>query len=357
MLCRSMLIGHSHCPSLLLLLVATGCGLGSATPPLSPLTPQAPGPPATEVVRVGQLATIGEAGQFLADAQGYFAEQGVAIEAERFAGAEAFPALLTGQIDVLGNAADARVFATVANNVNIRAVASQASSDPHANGLFLVVRKNLIEGGQIRGYADLRGRNIALPSKASVNGYVLAKAMEAGGLTLDDATVSEMGFPTILPALASGAVDVGVLAEPFASIAVRNGDGVKWKAFADIVPGVQQTVVLFSPQLLARRQVAVRWLMGYLRGVRDYDDAFVKDVHRAQTVELLIKSMAQTDAKLYDEMGFAYEDPDGRIDVDSLADQMRWYVAMGYLPAPVDVAALVDSSLAAEAVARLGPYH
>jgi NitT/TauT family transport system substrate-binding protein len=340
----------------LLVLVSSGCGL-EVRVPISAPTQEAPRATATEVVRVGQLATIGEAGQFLADAQGYFAEQHLAIDVVRFSGAEGFPALLTGQVEVLGNAADARVFATVANDVDIRAVASQASSAPHANGLFLVVRKDLIEGGRVREFADLKGCNIALPAKASVNGYVLARAMQAGGLLLEDAAVSEMGFPNILPALASRAVDVGVLAEPFASIAVRNGDAVKWKGFADIVPGVQQTVVLFSQQLMAHREVAVAWLTAYLRGVRDYNDAFVKGLHRAQTINALMKSLAQTDAQLYDEMGFAYEDPDGKIDVDSLTDHMHWYVESGYLAAPVDVARLVDSSMAAEVVARLAQYH
>ena len=41
----------------------------------------------------------------------------------------------------------------------------------------------------------------------------------------------------------------------------------------------------------------------------------------------------------------------------SVEDRMHWYVQMGYLSAPVDLANVFDPSFAEAAVARLGPYR
>jgi hypothetical protein len=41
----------------------------------------------------------------------------------------------------------------------------------------------------------------------------------------------------------------------------------------------------------------------------------------------------------------------------SVQELTRWYVQMGYLGVPVDVAKVVDPTFAEAAVTRLGPYH
>jgi hypothetical protein len=56
-------------------------------------------------------------------------------------------------------------------------------------------------------------------------------------------------------------------------------------------------------------------------------------------------------------MGFDWIDPDGKVNLASLEDQMRWYVQTGDVPAPVDVAGLVDEAPAAAATSRLGAYR
>jgi hypothetical protein len=40
-----------------------------------------------------------------------------------------------------------------------------------------------------------------------------------------------------------------------------------------------------------------------------------------------------------------------------MEDLMRWYVRMGYLTAPVDLAKVVDTSFTEEAAAELGQYR
>jgi hypothetical protein len=60
---------------------------------------------------------------------------------------------------------------------------------------------------------------------------------------------------------------------------------------------------------------------------------------------------------VFDAMGFARIDPDGKVDVASVEDLMQWRVKMGYLSGPVDVATVADFSYAEAAVAKLGAYR
>jgi len=307
-------------------------------------------------VRAGKLGVLGEAGELLAHSQGYFAQQELTVEFVNVDPSTVVAALTSGQIDVAGLGVEASVFNAIQRGVDLRIVAALAASEPQANGAFLVVRKDLIDSGKIRTYADLKGLNIGIPVPASSAEYVVARTMEAGGLALSDAHLVVLPFPAMVAALGTQAIDVAVLAEPLATVAVQNGSGVKWKGLADVVPGFQQTVVAYTPQFAAQRDLATRWMTAYLRGVRDYNDAFRKNVHRPQTVEALAGALS-INPTLFDGMGFMHIHPDGKVNLASMEDVMRWYVKMGYLSSPVDVARSVDPSFAEAAVTVLGPYQ
>jgi NitT/TauT family transport system substrate-binding protein len=306
-------------------------------------------------VRAGVVGGLGEAGQYLAQSQGYFSQEGLAIEFTRADPSTVLSALIAGGVDVAGFGIDPGLFRAVQQGMNFRIVATQASSEPNANGAFLVVRKDLIDSRRLQGYADLKGLKIGIPVHGSSVEYLVARAMEDGGLTLSDADLVTLNFPDTLTALGTGAIDVGYLPEPLATLAVQNGSGVKWKGVSDILPGLQIAVVVFSPQFAAQRDLATRWTTAYLRGIRDYNDAFVKNTNRPQITQALADALSIKPA-LFDSIGFAHIDPDGKVNVASVEDLMQWYVKMGYLSSPVGVATVVDSSFTEAAVAKLGAY-
>jgi NitT/TauT family transport system substrate-binding protein len=103
--------------------------------------------------------------------------------------------------------------------------------------------------------------------------------------------------------------------------------------------------------------IATRWMTAYLKGVRDYNDAFFKNRNRPEIVDILSQSLVVKDPALYDRMAFAACDPDGQVSIASLQAQMDYAVASGDVAAPLDLAKVVDGSFAEAAVARLGPYR
>jgi len=308
-------------------------------------------------VRVGVTGALSESAQYLADAEGYFAREGLNVQLINFtAPSRMIPALASGQLDVGSGNIGPGLFNASENNLCVKVVGSLSRQEVHANGVFLVVRRDLADGGKLHDYADLRGLHIALPGQVNSSEYALAKELEAGGLTLKDVHVVQMSFPTMLVSLANKSIDAALLPEALASAATSKNLSVKWKPVADVLPGAEFGVVLFSPRFAAKHDMAVRWIAAYLQGARDYDSAFFHNIRRTEMVDQLTKASPIKDAHLYDEMGFPLIDPNGNLNLASIDDQMNWFVKAGKLRDTVDLAQVVDLSFARDAVARLGAY-
>ncbi|MBV9328500.1 MAG: ABC transporter substrate-binding protein [Chloroflexi bacterium] len=80
-------------------------------------------------VRSGSAGVMGEAGQQLAQAQGYFAQEGVAVNFVKVDASTVFTTLIAGQVDVQGLGLEAGVFSALSRGVEFRIVATQASSE------------------------------------------------------------------------------------------------------------------------------------------------------------------------------------------------------------------------------------
>jgi hypothetical protein len=63
------------------------------------------------------------------------------------------------------------------------------------------------------------------------------------------------------------------------------------------------------------------------------------------------------DPALYDRMVFIAVPTSGEVRVESLADDIAWYQANGYLEAAPDLGRSIDGRFAAYARERLGPYQ
>jgi NitT/TauT family transport system substrate-binding protein len=315
-----------------------------------------PGPPVT--VRSGLVGSVAEAGQLIALERGYFQEQGLAVEFTQFdTTAHMTPSLATGQLDVGAGGVSAGLFNAIARGVPIRIVGPQAQHDPGASAVYLMVRKDLIESGQFRSYEDLRGRRVAIPGRGTPPDFAAALALARAGLRPEDTEFVELTFPDMIAAFANQGIDVAVQAEPAAARAVSRGVAVKWREMADIRPGIQFTVVLYAPQFAQDTEAARRWMVAYLRGVRDYNDAFKKNRGRAEIVEILTRQTSVKDPGLYEEMGFAYIDPNGRVEETGLTEQLQWYREQGLVTEAADLKQVLDLGFADFALQRLGRYE
>src|SRR3954466_6324816 len=121
------------------------------------------GSAAAQNVRVGIVNSSTDVPFFIADAKGYFKEEGLSVELLPFdAGAKMIAFLGTGDLDVGGGAPSVALYNAAAQGVQIRIVADKAH---HAAGLghaALMVRKDLIESRRFTDFKDLRGRKLSV---------------------------------------------------------------------------------------------------------------------------------------------------------------------------------------------------
>jgi NitT/TauT family transport system substrate-binding protein len=71
-------------------------------------------------------------------------------------------------------------------------------------------------------------------------------------------------------------------------------------------------------------------------------------------VSILTRWTPVDDARIYPQFGFAYIDPDGQMNIQSLADQLQFAREQGQITLPLEVQQTVDTRFAETAVQRLG---
>jgi NitT/TauT family transport system substrate-binding protein len=106
-----------------------------------------------------------------------------------------------------------------------------------------------------------------------------------------------------------------------------------------------------------KSEVARRFTIGYVRGIRDYLDAFTKDKDKEAIIGILIAATTLKDRALYDKIGLAGLDPDGRVNVKDLDLQQDFYVRTGTMAKRIDINKAVDNTFVDNALAQLGPYQ
>lgn len=329
-------------------------GAGAASPAGSPA---ALAPPMT--VRVGILGLAGDAGIFVGQERGYFEAEGINVDVTVLgAGPDAIAPLAAGKLDVGGATPDASLLNAISRDVPIKIVADKGRylSDRATSAAF-VVRKDLVDSGAIQAVPDLKGRRVGSNAAQSSTAIDVHQLMEQGGLTDRDVELVSIPYPDMVPALANRSLDAALMAEPFVAVAVGQGIGVRWKGGEEIYPNHQIAVILYGPQFWQQREVARRWMVGYLRGVRDYNDAFFKEQGRAEVVEILTRHTPLKDPAVFNRIGPPGINPNGRVEVASIAYDQDWFLARGALSRPQDLSSVIDHEYVEYALQWLGEYR
>jgi NitT/TauT family transport system substrate-binding protein len=313
-------------------------------------------PPVT--VRVGALSSISDSGIYIGVERGYYRELGLDVQPETIPDPNAIStAVAANQLEVGGFGVNANPFQVAARGIGIKMVADKGSFRPGFGYAGLLARQDLYESGQVRTLADLRGRTISKLSPCDSSDPWFERVLQRGGLSRDDVEFALMPFPDVNAALANRAVDVGWQLEPLITVAVERGIGTRFVTADEIYPNQQIATLFYSPDFTGRTDAAQRFMVGYVRALRDYNDAFGKNQGRAAVAEILAKHTTVKELSLYDRIIPAGLDPDGRMNVPGIADDLALFVRLGCVTGDLaDVGRVVDESFVNYAVSVLGPY-
>lgn len=343
------------------LLTFVACG-GTASPSTSPTVAASAAPTATATptpvtVKFGQVGSVSDAAIFIADAKGYFKEQGITLEAVSFtSAAQMVGPLGTNDLQAGGGAPSAGLYNSVDRGVQLRIVADKGSLTPGHGYEAVIVRKGLAD--TVKSAKDMRGLKISIAARDIVPEYSLDAYLRTGGLTIKDVEVVPLAFPDMVPALANGVIDVAVPTEPTATRILDAGTGVLITRTDVVVPGEQTAVILYSEKFAQDKDAATRFMVAYLKGARFYADAFDKKdpAKRTEAIDIIAKA-TKLDATLIARVVLPGIDPNGKVNVDSLDAAQKYFVAKGTQTKALDMSKIVDQSFAQEAVKRLGAYQ
>ena len=96
-----------------------------------------------------------------------------------------------------------------------------------------------------------------------------------------------------------------------------------------------------------------RFMIAYLKAVRFYNDALEGKASRDELVAILTKNTSVKNPDLYKEMAFPGLDPDGKLNVEGMKQDVAWWVSAGRMKESVPVEKLIDASYADAAVKAL----
>jgi NitT/TauT family transport system substrate-binding protein len=304
---------------------------------------------------VGQTA---DAGIFIAQDRGYFREQGIETDTTVFQSAQQMVApLAVGQLDVGGGATSAALINSVGRDVPIRIVADKGSLPPGFGFQGIVVRPSLVSSGAFQGCSSFKGYKVAITARGTAQEPSIDRALSDCGLSIADVELVTMGLPDMPAALANASIDVAVCVEPLLTSGVAQGIFSVYKRMDEISPDQQAAAILYGPELLGpQREVGQRFMIAYVKALRDHWNAFTRGTNKAEIVEILTRNTAVKDPALYERMPPTGLNPDGYVNMRSFADDVEWWTTHGYIPKPVRPEDLVDNSFVDYAIDHLGRY-
>ncbi len=312
-------------------------------------------------LRFGSPGSVSDAGVILGEARGFFREQGIEVEFVPFQSAldTAVP-LAAGELAAAGGVFGISLLNAVDRGLALKAVADKGGSGPGFEFVQVPVRSDLLASGDVRGPRDLRGRRIAMTATRSGGELVVARMLAQQGVGIDEVELIALGYPEMLVAFANGAIDAALVIEPTLTAGAARGLFTAWEPgqSSSVMGGPYQAGLLYyGSQFMAQTDLARRFMVGYLQGVRAYNDAFGRGEGRAEAVRVLTEMTAIKDPVLYEQMQMPALDPDGRINRPSLQAEIDYYRARGYYTGTATLDTVVDSSFAEYAAQLLGPYR
>lgn len=335
---------------------------GAVAAAIVSFTPQGVTGQEATTVNVGVLNTITDIPLILADRKGFFSAEGIKVNFTPFASSSTMAVpLATGQLDVGGGGAGVGLYNAVARKLDIKIVADKAS-DPKGYGFeSLLVRSDLLKSGRYKTPKDLKGMTMSANQPGGVSYIMLVELLKKYGLTPADVKLQNLDFPNHVLALANGKLDATITEEPYATLAVTGGQAVSVMTSDQWYPNQEISVLIYGRDFLAKRELAVRFMRAYLRGVRYYDGALknghIAGANATEICAIINETTEVKTPKLCADMTAMAIDPNGKLNLEGMRADLAVFRGEGLTHGDVSVTDSVDESFVDAALKQVGPYR
>jgi NitT/TauT family transport system substrate-binding protein len=297
--------------------------------------------------RIGVLRLQSSAPVFIAQDKGYFRDVGLDIELKFFDAAQPIAVATTsGDVDFGITAFTAGLY-NLAGKGTLKVIGGMSREKAGYPLIGYFAANNAYANG-LKTPKDLAGKRIAVTQVGSSFHYSLGLLADKYGFKLSDVKIVPLqSLSNAAAALKGETVDAALLPVSTARRLMDDG-GAKLLGWVGDETPWQLGAVFASPKTLTNRPLVTKLLAALARADREYHDvilASVKDGNAAineQTRPLLDIIAKYTNLPVEQVVGnCAYIDPDGKLDVKNVDNQIKWLQEQGFVDKGFDAEAII----------------
>jgi NitT/TauT family transport system substrate-binding protein len=298
-------------------------------------------------VKVGVLRLSSSAPVFIAQDKGYFRQVGLDVELKFFDAAQPIAVAVTsGDIDFGITSVTAGLY-NLAGKGTLKVIAGMS----HEKSGFPLIGYFATEKAYAAGLKvpkDLAGKRIAMTQVGSSFHYSLGLLADKYGFKLAGMKLVPMqSLSNVAAALKGETVDAALLPVSAARKLLDDG-GIKLLGWVGDETPWQVGAVFASPKTLEKKELVTKMLAALERAEREYHDVILTAVTNGEaaindkTRPLLEIIGKYTNLPLQQVVGnCAYIDPEGRLDVKDIANQIAWLQGQGFVDKSVTLDAVI----------------
>ena len=306
---------------------------------------------AAETATIGVLRLASSGPVFVAADKGYFAAEGLDAQLKFFDAAQPVAvATVSGDIDI-GITGLTAGFYNLAGKGALRIIAAQSREEPgyHLNA-YLV--SNQAYAGGLTSLPALANHSLGITQVGSTFHYSLGLIAEKLHIPLASIRLVPLqSLANMASAVKGGQVDA-IIMPASAAAPLLASDSVKLLGWVgDETPWQLGAIFTTAHAIESRRPVLEAAIRAYQKGARDFYEAFLKKGPDGKPVEgptapAILAIVAKYTGLKPEQVraGIPYVDPEGRLLVSDIYNQVAWYQAQGLVDRDVDAKTILDLS-------------
>ena len=297
--------------------------------------------------RIGVLRLSSSAPVFIAQDKGYFREAGLEVELKFFDAAQPIAVATTsGDVDFGITAFTAGLYNLAGKGV-LKVIGGMSREKPGYPLIGYFASNNAYAAG-LKTPRDLAGKRVAMTQVGSSFHYSLGLLADKYRFKLADVRIVPLqSLSNAAAALKGETVDAALLPISTARKLMDEG-GAKFLGWVGDETPWQLGAVFASPKTLTNQALVTKLLGALAKADREYHDVILAAMKNGvapineQTKPLLEIIAKYTNLPVEQVVGnCAYIDPDGKLDVKNVDNQIKWMQEQGFVDKGFDVNAII----------------
>ena len=297
--------------------------------------------------KIGVLRLSSSAPVFIAQDKGYFRDAGLDVELKFFDAAQPIAvATASGDVDFGVTAVTAGLY-NLAGKGTLKVIGGMSREKAGYPLIGYFASNNAYAAG-LKTPKDLAGKRVAVTQVGSSFHYSLGLLADKYGFKLSDVKIVPLqSLSNAAAALKGETVDAALLPVSTART-LMDANGAKLLGWVGDETPWQLGAIFASPKTLANAQLVTRLLTALTRADHEYHDVILTAIKdgvapiNEKTKPLLEIIAKYTNLPVEQVVGnCAYVDPDGKLDVKNVDNQIKWLQGQGFVDKGFDAGTII----------------